>query len=139
MLIYFYRNDFDVETISGVAAGLQPSTDDIPDVKKVVYTFNNKIYCIPIYINSFLVLLCSVPIVIETHLLSVRCVVVHHIALHFVKAKTGTIIKWSVTIHKEALCLSYKHRNDPLYILLFKIYIKLNFSLFFFLWLCNIG
>ncbi|XP_060849349.1 deformed epidermal autoregulatory factor 1 homolog [Rhopalosiphum padi] len=28
------RNDFDVETISSVAAGLQPSTDDIPDVKK---------------------------------------------------------------------------------------------------------
>lgn len=33
----FHRNDFDVETISSVAAGLQPSTDDIPDVKKVVY------------------------------------------------------------------------------------------------------
>lgn len=28
------RNDFDVETISSVAAGLQPSNDDIPDVKK---------------------------------------------------------------------------------------------------------
>lgn len=32
-----YRNDFDVETISSVAAGLQPSADDIPEVKKVVY------------------------------------------------------------------------------------------------------
>ncbi|XP_025424625.1 deformed epidermal autoregulatory factor 1 [Sipha flava] len=28
------RNDFDVETISSVTAGLQPSADDIPDVKK---------------------------------------------------------------------------------------------------------
>jgi len=35
MLFISYRNDFDVETISSVAAGLQPSTDDIPDVKKV--------------------------------------------------------------------------------------------------------
>jgi len=39
-LLFFilYRNDFDVETISTVAAGLQPSTDDMPDVKKVVGT-----------------------------------------------------------------------------------------------------
>ncbi|KAL5242536.1 hypothetical protein ACI65C_009946 [Semiaphis heraclei] len=28
------RNDFDVETISSVTAGLQPSNDDIPDAKK---------------------------------------------------------------------------------------------------------
>ncbi|XP_050443414.1 deformed epidermal autoregulatory factor 1 homolog [Adelges cooleyi] len=28
------RNDFDVETISSVTAGLQPSSDDLPDVKK---------------------------------------------------------------------------------------------------------
>ncbi|XP_050520968.1 deformed epidermal autoregulatory factor 1 [Daktulosphaira vitifoliae] len=28
------RNDYDVETISSVTAGLQPSSDDLPDVKK---------------------------------------------------------------------------------------------------------
>lgn len=36
--MFSFRTDFDVETISSVAAGLQPSTDDIPDVKKVVHT-----------------------------------------------------------------------------------------------------
>lgn len=50
----------------------------------------------------------SVQIVIEMHLLSVRYVVVRHIALHFVKVKTGTIIKWNVITRKGALCLLFK-------------------------------
>lgn len=55
----------------------------------------------------------SVQIVIEMHLPSVHCAVVHHIVLHFVRVKTGTIIKWSVTTRKEALCLLYKLKNKP--------------------------
>lgn len=103
-----YRNDFDVETISSVAAGLQPSNDDIPDVKKVINILNYKIF----FEVQFFVFFCSVPIAIEMHLLSAHCVDAHHIALHFVKVKTGTIIKWSVTIHRGALCSLFKLKNE---------------------------
>jgi hypothetical protein len=98
-----------VETISSVTAGLQPSADDIPDVKKVLHTlFKSKIF-FQILINC---LSFSVQIVIEMHLLSVHCVVVHRIVLHFVKVKTGITIKWNVTTLKEALCLLYKLKNE---------------------------
>jgi len=46
------------------------------------------------------------------HLQNVHCVDVRHIALRFVKVKTGTIIKWNVITRRGALCLLYKLKNE---------------------------
>lgn len=50
----------------------------------------------------------------EMRLQNVRYVVVRHIVQHFVKVKTGTTIKWSVTTHKVALCSLFKLKNKTL-------------------------
>lgn len=115
-IFIFKRNDFDVETISSVAAGLQPSNDDIPDVKKVIIkkVINTFYNVLSIMLYNMIIFLFSVQIAIEMHLLNVRYVAVLHIVLHFVKVKTGAIIKWNVITRKEALCLLFKLKNDPL-------------------------
>lgn len=125
-----FRNDFDVETISSVGAGLQPSADDIPDVKKVIYMVLKRKMSFKILIN-FLIFF-SVQIVIEMHLRNVHCVVVHHIVLRFVKVKTGITIKWNVTTLKAALCLLYKLKNETLHFqFIFSQIPNVNFFFFF--------